>query len=231
VAGVPSSSRGGGGGDPAGDDGEIQYNDAGAFGATPHLVSEPSGGNLILRLGSTANGTAQLLGNAPGVQLAITAAAGDETHVGGEVSVRAGNSAGQDGGEVNIAAGADSADGDGGSVVIASGSSVGADGGDVTIAANPDGTAGGEGGQIVISAGAGTDLGGSVLVLAGPPDGAVSLASGDNLHGLTIDSAGVRVGTTKLAFYSGTPAVQPTGVAVTAEAIHAALVTLGLITA
>lgn len=45
---------------------------------------------------------------------------------------------------------------------------------------------------------------------------------------------GTKIGTAadqKLAFYGSTPLVQQTGVAVTAGGIHAALVSLGLITA
>ncbi len=60
--------------------------------------------------------------------------------------------------------------------------------------------------------------------------------------GLTITDVNIALGTTtgtkigtaasqKLGFYNATPVVQPTGVAVTAGGVHAALVTLGLITA
>ncbi len=47
-------------------------------------------------------------------------------------------------------------------------------------------------------------------------------------------TTGTKIATTssqKLAFYGATPVVRPTGVAVTAEAVHAALVSLGLIAA
>lgn len=47
-------------------------------------------------------------------------------------------------------------------------------------------------------------------------------------------TTGTKIGTAaneKLAFYNATPIVQPTGVAVSAAGIHAALVSLGLITA
>ena len=47
-------------------------------------------------------------------------------------------------------------------------------------------------------------------------------------------TTGTKIGTAgsqKMGFYGQTPAVQPTGVAVSAAGIHAALVTLGLITA
>jgi len=44
-------------------------------------------------------------------------------------------------------------------------------------------------------------------------------------------TACVEVNATGMAFFSGTPVAQPTGVAVTAGAIHAALVSLNLITA
>ncbi|WP_432794462.1 hypothetical protein [Rhodococcus ruber] len=42
---------------------------------------------------------------------------------------------------------------------------------------------------------------------------------------------GIRVGFNKVGFFNAAPVAKPTGVAVTAEAIHAALVTLGLIAA
>jgi hypothetical protein len=50
------------------------------------------------------------------------------------------------------------------------------------------------------------------------------------LTGILIDGRGGN-GTRQLGFFGTTPAARPTGVAVTATGIHAALVTLGLITA
>lgn len=57
----------------------------------------------------------------------------------------------------------------------------------------------------------------------GGVSGSVSLI-GANTEQVTVNSTGI-------GFFATTPAAQPTGVAVTAAAIHAALVTLGLITA
>lgn len=62
--------------------------------------------------------------------------------------------------------------------------------------------------------------------------GTVTLANGVNVVCGT--GTGTKIGTgatQKLGFYNATPTAQLTGVAVTAEGIHAALVTLGLITA
>lgn len=57
----------------------------------------------------------------------------------------------------------------------------------------------------------------------------------DDGKNITFDTTtGTKIGTAtneKLAFYNATPIVQPTGVAVSAAGIHAALVSLGLITA
>lgn len=46
---------------------------------------------------------------------------------------------------------------------------------------------------------------------------------------LNSSSAGIKLVAPKAGFFNGAPVVKPTGVAVTAEAIHAALVSLGLI--
>jgi hypothetical protein len=230
VALVPSSSRGGGGGTPAGNETEVQYNDDGDFGADSGWKYVASAGNRTIHLVSTANGTADIRGGALGVQLHLRGGDGDATHVGGEVNLTAGTSAGQSGGAVTVTAGNDSAGGAGGDVTIQSGGSVGADGGDISIVANPSGAAGDDGGQIVITGGAGTDHGGAVTVQAGAPDGAVYLANGIFTQSVQVDNDGLTVATTKVGFYSTPPVVQPTGVAVTAAAIHAALVALGLIT-
>lgn len=58
------------------------------------------------------------------------------------------------------------------------------------------------------------------------------LNEGANIRTGTV--TGSKIGdsaTNKLAFYGATPIIQPSGVAVTDAGIHAALVTLGLITA
>lgn len=62
--------------------------------------------------------------------------------------------------------------------------------------------------------------------------GLLQLSDGVNVELGT--STGTRIGRStsqKLGFYNATPVVRPSGVAVTAEGIHAALVTLGLISA
>ncbi len=69
--------------------------------------------------------------------------------------------------------------------------------------------------------------GGSVVVNS---DGTVSVVGGIQLaNDVEIDGALNHDGST-VGFYGTTPTAQQTGVAVSAAAIHAALVTLGLIT-
>lgn len=63
------------------------------------------------------------------------------------------------------------------------------------------------------------------------PTGGINLPNGANIS--AAQSTGSQIGTAstqKLGFYGATPTTRPAGVAVTAEAIHAALVSLGLIT-
>ena len=57
--------------------------------------------------------------------------------------------------------------------------------------------------------------------------GAINLSGGDSVN---INGGAVYIDSTTLSFFNATAVPQPTGVAVTAEAIHAALVALGLIT-
>jgi photosystem II stability/assembly factor-like uncharacterized protein len=76
--------------------------------------------------------------------------------------------------------------------------------------------AGGDGGDIYLSLGFGGVTNGSLLVTT--DSGTVFEA--------TLDSGSYA---NQLGFYGVTPVSQPTGVAVTAAGIHAALVSLGLI--
>jgi hypothetical protein len=211
VALVPSSSRGGGGGTPAGSDGEIQFNDDDAFGADPDFVWASETGNGRLKLGSTANENVQIMGNAAGVQLGLSGADGDASHVGGEVTIVGGDSAGQGGGGVFITGGADSDGGAGGGITIQAG-------------ASPDG----DGGELQLKAGDG-DAAGRVVIQGGATDGYVRLDGGaGGLIDVTPDGIFLDLfGTGKIGAFGATPVTKETGVAVTAAAIHAALVRLG----
>lgn len=71
--------------------------------------------------------------------------------------------------------------------------------------------------------------------LFGPAgNGSTSMAVTDDFRIGVGSTTGMRIGTNanqKIGFYNTTPVAQQTGVAVSAAAIHAALVALGLITA
>jgi hypothetical protein len=222
----PTSSRGGGGGTPAGDDTEIQFNDDGAFGASPDFVVQELSGDAQLRLQATQDGIATIIGNAPGVQVFIAGAYGADTTVGGELTLRSGGSIGNNGGDVNLTAGNDESDGDGGNVAVKAGNSVTGSGGAVSVRG---GNGAGGGGQVIVQGG--TGAGGNVIVGGGGSTHNVQMYSGDGNQYVQLDNDGLQIGATKLGFFQGATVVQPTGVAVTAAAIHAALVSLGLITA
>jgi len=87
------------------------------------------------------------------------------------------------------------------------------------------------GGDITIGTGIGTGDGlpGSVLLKSAPADVGAGTTLNDLSSTVIEVSANATVGT--LGFYGATPVAQQTGVAVSAAAIHAALVSLGLITA
>lgn len=80
----------------------------------------------------------------------------------------------------------------------------------------------------------GAGSGGSIELTAGlslsGTHGTLGLYSAEQDHGVVISNAGVQV-LDKVGFYAATPVAKQTGVAVTAGAIHAALVNLGLIAA
>lgn len=86
------------------------------------------------------------------------------------------------------------------------------------------------GGPLVLAAGRGTGTaaGGAVKLQVAPAGG----ASNNTKNTLvTVVEAGVSTTAPTLGFFAATPVVKPTGVAVTAGGIHAALVSLGLIAA
>lgn len=86
------------------------------------------------------------------------------------------------------------------------------------------------GGPLVLAAGRGTGtaIGGAVRLQVAPAGG----ASNNTKNTLvSVVEAGCSSTSSTLGFFGATPVVRPTGVAVTAGGIHAALVSLGLITA
>lgn len=86
------------------------------------------------------------------------------------------------------------------------------------------------GGPLVLAAGRGTGtaIGGSVKLQVAPAGG-VSNNTKNTL--VTVVEAGCSTTAPTLGFFAATPVVKPTGVAVTAAGVHAALVSLGLIAA
>lgn len=86
------------------------------------------------------------------------------------------------------------------------------------------------GGSLILAAGRGTGTaaGGAVSLQVAPAGGASNNTKNTLVKVVEAD-AGAAGG--RLGFFAATPAAKPTGVAVTAEGIHAALVTLGLIAA
>jgi hypothetical protein len=212
--GVVTGGGGGGGGLPTG-----------------LTFTRTTGNNPFLTLEAGDDGTAALAASGLGAQLELSAANGDASHVGGEVTITSGNSLGQSGGDIQVTAGSDSGGGIGGNVTVQSGRGTIGRGGDVDIRAHPQGAAGGRGGRVTISGGAGATAGGRVELDAGAPNGEVVMYSGDSNQYVQLDNGGLQIGATKLGFYQAATVVQPTGVAVTAAGIHAALVSLGLITA
>jgi len=221
----------GGGGTPAGDDGQVQFNDSGAFGASANLTVTDDPGQVTLGLQAQENQAAVIATIGIGAQLTVQAADGDADHVGGELTLASGSSGGQNGGDFLISAGLDSGGGDGGNLTIASGNATDGDGGEIRISANGNATAGGRGGQVIVSGGHGTTHGGNLQLSGGATDGNVQIYSGDGNQYIQLDNDnGLQIGATKLGFFQAPSVPQPAGVAVDAAAIHAALVSLGLIT-
>jgi hypothetical protein len=172
----------------------------------------------ILKLGDAANGSVAIQAVGAGVQVAIAAADGDATHVGGELSLNSGASNGQSGGQINIVAGDDDGGGDGGNVVISSGNATdvgsGGESGDIEIRCGGGGSSDGDGGRVLITGGGSTDGdGGGVQITGGSSvngtPGWVAMNSPDVNSGLYADNDGVSI-SGKLAFYGGTPVVKPT---------------------
>ena len=173
-----------------------------------------------------------------GTYLDISAGAGSTTGDGGYAGLAGGSAPGSGlGGGLFLRAG-DSLSGTAGNVELYAGGSSGAGGGGpIDIIAGDGGTSGG---YINIAAGgvsasyAGN--GGDITITSGLADGAgtngsieISLAG---IVAIAISPANATATSpVKIGFFGATPVVKPTGVAVTAAAIHGALVSLGLISA
>lgn len=169
------------------------------------------------------------------------------TYLGGDVTAQAGD--GFDGGSVNLLAG-NGTSGRGGDVYVGAGSAFlsGTDGGVVEIYAGDAGNAGTIAGNILIYAGTGPSSGaangGNIFIYTGNAagtgtSGAFKVVIGGFDYGvsptgqvaLNIVPTSASSNVPKIGFFGATPVVKPTGVAVTAAAIHTALVNLGLISA
>lgn len=189
---------GGGGGTPAGSDGEIQFNDNGAFGASSEAsLSLGDGGNVVLNLGATANGTAEIHGNAPGVQLQIVAADGDVAphQTGGEVGIQSGGGGiGGNGGDIQVVSGGGGNGGDSGGITIATGAG-GIDGNSGPLDLRTGQSADGNSGDINIITGGAIANQGNVLIQGK----AVGLYGGDGVRSAEINANGFFIDNLTLA--------------------------------
>jgi hypothetical protein len=116
-------------------------------------------------------------------------------------------------------------------------------GGDFTMSSGEGATTGG---NFFISGGGGDSSGGAVEIISGGsfsgPSGSIDIktsAGGAGNGSLTLQYYGMKIDwfddgfgniTNDIGFFGATPVAQPTSVPVTAAGIHAALVSLGLIT-
>ena len=122
---------GGGGGTPAGSNGEWQYNDNGVFGAMAGITYETSNGALILDNALNANALIQTSAGT-GVRKGIAFQVGESSNTNGaDFLVSAGDGATK-GGDVLISGG-DTTNNTGGEVIISGGSSTNNDDGAVRI--------------------------------------------------------------------------------------------------
>jgi hypothetical protein len=227
----PEPFAGEGGGSIAATDKQIVFMDGSTASGSADLTLDAAGGNATLGLASAANGAASITAIGVGAQMTLTGHDGDASHVGGELILESGSSGGQNGGQITIQAGSDGAGGDGGAVNITSGGAAAGTSGDIDIR----GGNGAEAGTILIKGGTASDGdGGGITIEAGSAvggnDGWVAMQSAGVEHSVYLDSDGIIL-SGKTGFFGHAAVVRPTGVAVDAAAIHAALVNLGLITA
>ncbi len=220
------------------------------------LASQPtlttSTTSTYIKIEAGASGTAS---TAVGGDLLLNAGASGNTGLGGSVAIRAGVSPAGRGGSINLYGGYgynttttscgdinlfggvnNTATGAGGNIILASGE--GGKGGSVTIIGGKSNqTSGTPGGNVVITGGdcfTGADAGSITLNTGTVSGGGFSGTFTVKLAGttaLTIAPTSTSSDVPKFGFFGATPVARPTGVAVTAAAIHAALVSLGLIAA
>jgi hypothetical protein len=247
---------------PAGSTTQIQYNNAGAFGASANFTYAtgtntftvgPAGATTIIETlvptGSTTTGTLTIRGknasatNGNGGPINLTTGNGVGTGLGGALTLRTGISPGG-----------------GGRLFLVTGTGTGSNaGGDIDMQPGNGGPTGLGGNFYADSGGSGTDSGGifSILGAGGGVGGSFAMTGGFSSAGtggdIAFSTGGGTVadgnlylqdgygqifmqgrsassgGALQIGFFGATPVTKPTGVAVTAAGIHAALVSLGLI--
>jgi hypothetical protein len=248
---------------PAGSTTQVQFNNAGAFGAnaaftwsTTTFTVGPAGGtvsiNTVAPTSSQAAAIMRFVGrnaaqaNGNGGGFAFAGGTGLGTGQGGSYAVTTGNCTNGSGGSVTFTTGG-STNGTGGSTTFTAGgggvqggffsfssgngTGVNGTGGDFTMLSG-DARGSGNGGNYLLTAGNNTDFvgsGGSFFLLPGygGTTGSIYLqtpAGGDAMQ-VTDDGTSAQI-----SFFGATPVAQPAAVPVTAAGIHAALVSLGLIT-
>ena len=250
---------------PAGSNTQIQYNNAGAFGAiagfsyntststfniapaSTNVIIEPvaptgaqtstsislrtknasatngAGGNIFVSTGSG-------LGTGASGRISFTTAA--SSNVSGSISFVAGNGT-NSGGAMTFAAGAGTGtNSNGGGIQIQSGigNGTGSGGGLEITGGNCVGTGFG-GGFAMFGGYASLGVGGDFQLIAGgggAASGSLYIGTDSNPSCFTITEDGAAA--SQMGFFNAAPVTQPTAVPVTAAGIHAALVSLGLIT-
>jgi hypothetical protein len=204
---------------PAGSTTQIQYNNGGAFGASANFTYT-SGTNTLTTGNITGSATSMII-----QPRAVTSGGGGYL----ELNTRSGAGTNSNGGDLNFNLGAGNGTGSGGNFSLSTGN-LGSDNGAVFII---NGATPGVGGAVVVGSGyAGTGAGGDYQFYLGGgalDDGNMYFQdpTGSNFIWCKTDGAG---GAQQIGFFNATPVTQPTSVPVTAAGIHAALVSLGLIT-
>ena len=247
---------------PAGSTTEIQFNNAGAFGASSNFTYStgtntftvgPAGATTTIETlaptGSTVAGTLRLRGknasatNGAGGGITYTggSALGTGTGGGHAFSCGTGQTGGAisftsangtlDGGSISFNSGAGGAGGGGGEFSMNAGlGNSTANGGGFQLTAGNAASSGNAGGFTMLAGSSlSGGLGGDVYIVCGfgVPSGSIYLNAD---LGTVIQITDDATSNLQLGFYGATPVAQPTSVAVTAAGIHAALVSLGLIT-
>lgn len=158
------------------------------------------------------NGLVTISAAGLGAQIALRAAAGDATHVGGEVTINSGISDGNDGGDMTLTTGGDIGEGDSGSLILQTGQASngedgGGDSGDITLRVGLGATADSVGGSINLTAGGGRTGGGSVIINAGPrtvsgSHGTVQIYSADSNSSIDLSNTALTLLTPSLSVSS-----------------------------